>query len=142
MVTSGPLIPGMNEFDGPRRRVPRFVLWLLAAVIVPQVLLIALAGLIVRAGVGRGLRPLDELQRAVAARSHKDMSALEEKRVPREVRPLVRSVNALLQRLEQVLQLQSRFIADAAHQLKTPVAGPPAAPARARAPDRPPGNGR
>ena len=96
---------------------------ILAAVIVPQVLLIALAGLIVRAGVGRGLRPLQDLQRAVATRSHKDLSALDEQQVPEEVRPLVQSVNALLQRLEQVLQLQSRFIADAAHQLKTPVAG-------------------
>ena len=96
---------------------------IVAAVIVPQVLLIALAGLIVRAGVGRGLRPLQDLQRAVAARSHKDLSPLDEQHVPEEVRPLVRSVNALLQRLEQVLQLQSRFIADAAHQLKTPVAG-------------------
>jgi two-component system sensor histidine kinase TctE len=96
---------------------------ILTAVIVPQVLLIALAGLIVRAGVGRGLRPLKDLQRAVAARSHKDLSPLDEQQVPVEVRPLVQSVNALLQRLEQVLQLQSRFIADAAHQLKTPVAG-------------------
>ena len=96
---------------------------IVAAVIVPQVLLIALAGLIVRAGVGRGLRPLQDLQRAVAARSHKDLSPLDEQQVPVEVRPLVQSVNALLLRLEQVLQLQSRFIADAAHQLKTPVAG-------------------
>lgn len=96
---------------------------ILTAVIVPQVLLIALAGLIVRAGVGRGLRPLKDLQRAVAARSHKDLSPLDEPQVPVEVRPLVQSVNALLLRLEQVLQLQSRFIADAAHQLKTPVAG-------------------
>jgi two-component system sensor histidine kinase TctE len=96
---------------------------IVAAVIVPQVLLIALAGLIVRAGVGHGLRPLQDLQRAVAARSHKDLSPLDEQQVPEEVRPLVQSVNALLQRLEQVLQLQSRFIADAAHQLKTPVAG-------------------
>ena len=96
---------------------------ILAAVIVPQVLLIVLAALIVRAGVGRGLRPLEDLQRAVAARSHKDLSPLDDLQVPLEVRPLVASVNALLKRLEQVLQLQSRFIADAAHQLKTPVAG-------------------
>ncbi|MGI9153024.1 MAG: sensor histidine kinase N-terminal domain-containing protein [Rubrivivax sp.] len=96
---------------------------IVAAVIVPQVLLIALAGLIVRTGVVRGLRPLQDLQRAVAARSHKDLSPLDEQQVPVEVRPLVQSVNALLLRLEQVLQLQSRFIADAAHQLKTPVAG-------------------
>ncbi|MFM7703693.1 MAG: sensor histidine kinase, partial [Rubrivivax sp.] len=95
---------------------------ILAAVLLPQVLLILMAALIVRAGVGRGLRPLKELQTPMAARSHLDLRALDASRVPGELRPLVESVNALLARLEQVLTLQSRFIADAAHQLKTPVA--------------------
>lgn len=96
---------------------------ILAAVVLPQVLLIVLAGLVVRFGVNRGLQPLDDLQRSVAARSHKDLSPLDDRQVPLEVRPLVVAVNLLLQRLEQVLALQARFIADAAHQLKTPVAG-------------------
>ena len=96
---------------------------ILAAVVLPQMLLIALAAGIVRFGVNRGLRPLQDLQRAVAERSHKDLSPIDDTRVPGEVQPLVRSVNALLARLEEVLTMQSRFIADAAHQLKTPVAG-------------------
>ena len=54
MVTSGPLIPGMNEFDGPRRRVPRIVLWLLAAVIV-------LGALVGAAGLVGGVGPLRSL---------------------------------------------------------------------------------
>jgi two-component system sensor histidine kinase TctE len=77
----------------------------------------------VRFGVIRGLQPLDELQRGIALRSYKDRSPLDEEGVPGEVRPLVVSINALLARLDNVLTLQSRFIADAAHQLKTPVAG-------------------
>lgn len=96
---------------------------ILATVVLPQIALIVLAGWIVWLGVHRGLRPLDALQGAVAARSHRDLSPVDEARVPAEVRPLVQSINALLRRLEQVLTLQSRFIADAAHQLKTPVAG-------------------
>jgi two-component system sensor histidine kinase TctE len=96
---------------------------ILAAVVLPQMLLIALAAGIVRFGVNRGLRPLQDLQCAVAERSHKDLSPIDDTRVPGEVQPLVRSVNALLARLEEVLTMQSRFIADAAHQLKTPVAG-------------------
>ena len=96
---------------------------ILAVVVLPQVLLIVLAGLIVRLGVDRGLRPLEDLQRAVALRSHKDLSPIDVGRVPGEVRPLVLAINALLERLDHVLALQSRFIADAAHQLKTPVAG-------------------
>jgi two-component system sensor histidine kinase TctE len=96
---------------------------ILAAVVLPQMLLIALAAGIVRFGVNRGLRPLQDLQQAVAERSHKDLSPIDDARVPGEVQPLVQSVNALLVRLDEVLTLQSRFIADAAHQLKTPVAG-------------------
>lgn len=96
---------------------------ILTIVVLPQVLLIVLAGVIVRLGVHRGLRPLEDLQRDVAARSHKDLSPIDAGRVPGEVRPLVLAINALLERLERVLTLQSRFIADAAHQLKTPVAG-------------------
>ena len=96
---------------------------ILTAVVLPQVLLILIAALIVRFGVNRGLRPLQALQRAVAERSHKDLSPIDDAQVPGEVQPLVRSVNALLARLEEVLTVQSRFIADAAHQLKTPVAG-------------------
>ncbi|MGE0799734.1 MAG: sensor histidine kinase [Lautropia sp.] len=96
---------------------------ILASVVLPQILLIALATTLVWVGVTRGLAPLAELQRAIAARSHLDRSPLEERGVPGEVRPLVTSINALLGRLDSVLTLQSRFIADAAHQLKTPVAG-------------------
>jgi len=96
---------------------------ILASVVLPQLLLILLAVSLVRFGVMRGLAPLDELQRAIAVRSHKDRSPLEERGVPGEVRPLVTSINALLARLDNVLTMQSRFIADAAHQLKTPVAG-------------------
>ena len=76
-----------------------------------------------RFGINRGLRPLQDLQQAVAERSHKDLSPIDGARVPGEVQPLVQSVNALLVRLDEVLTLQSRFIADAAHQLKTPVSG-------------------
>jgi two-component system, OmpR family, sensor histidine kinase TctE len=96
---------------------------ILAAVVLPQMLLIALAAGIVRFGINRGLRPLQDLQQAVAERSHKDLSPIDGARVPGEVQPLVQSVNALLVRLDEVLTLQSRFIADAAHQLKTPVSG-------------------
>jgi two-component system sensor histidine kinase TctE len=96
---------------------------ILASVVFPQVLLIVLAATLVWFGVRRGLEPLEELQRAIAARSHRDRSPLDVREVPGEVRPLVVSINALLGRLDSVLDLQSRFIADAAHQLKTPVAG-------------------
>jgi len=92
-------------------------------VTLPQLLLILIALAVVWAGVVRGLLPMRRLQQAVAARSHLDLSAVDAHDVPGEVQPLVVAVNDLMARLDEVLAFQSRFIADAAHQLRTPVAG-------------------
>jgi two-component system sensor histidine kinase TctE len=92
-------------------------------VILPQLLLILIAGLLVWFGVARGLKPLKQLQQAVAARSHRDLSPVAAADIPGEVHPLLLSVNDLMSRLDDVLGQQNRFIADAAHQLRTPVAG-------------------
>jgi two-component system sensor histidine kinase TctE len=96
---------------------------LLLGVALPQVGLIALAGALVWFGVARGLSPLQQLRRAVAARSHIDMSEIDVHGIPGEVHPLVVAINDLMRRLAGVLDFQARFIADTAHQLRTPVAG-------------------
>lgn len=95
---------------------------ILLSVVLPQLLLILIAGVVVWVGVVRGLSPLQRLQRAVASRSDRDRSPVAVDRVPGEVSPLLHSINELLARLDQVLTLQSRFVSDAAHQLKTPMA--------------------
>lgn len=66
-MTSGPLIPGMDEFDGPRRRVPRFLWWSLAAVAVIAVLIVA-AGLFAGVGPLRSLGLVTEDLQPVAYR--------------------------------------------------------------------------
>lgn len=96
---------------------------IMLGVIVPQLLLIVIAGIVLWAGAARGLAPLSRLQQAVAARSHLDLSPVDVPEVPAEVHPLVLAINDLMARLEEILSYQSRFIADAAHQLRTPVAG-------------------
>lgn len=96
---------------------------ILASVVVPQLLLIVMASAAVYFGISRGLAPLGRLQHAVSHRSHLDLSPVELRGVPAEVRPLVEEVNDLMLRLGKTLDFQNRFIADAAHQLKTPVAG-------------------
>jgi two-component system sensor histidine kinase TctE len=96
---------------------------IMIGVILPQLLLIVIAGIVLWAGVARGLAPLARLQQAVAARSHLDLSPVSVPEVPAEVHPLVTAINDLMTRLEEILSYQSRFIADAAHQLRTPVAG-------------------
>lgn len=94
----------------------------LLSVLLPQLLLIVIAGLVVWHGVVRGLAPLERLQRALATRSHVERGPVSAEGVPGEVRPLVSSINELLGRLDRALTLQARFIGDAAHQLKTPIA--------------------
>lgn len=96
---------------------------ILLSIVLPQVLLIVVAALLVWVGVAQGLSPLRRLREAVANRSHLDLSPISEEQVPGEVRPLLRAVNALMIRLSDVLTFQTRFITDAAHQLRTPVAG-------------------
>jgi two-component system sensor histidine kinase TctE len=95
---------------------------ILLSELAPQLLLIVIAGVVVWYGVVRGLAPLQRLQRALSVRSHLDRSPLPDEGVPGEVRPLLVSINDLLARLDEALTLQARFIADAAHQLKTPIA--------------------
>ena len=96
---------------------------ILVSVILPQLLLLFLTGLLVWGGVARGLAPLRHLQQAVVARSHLDLSPVSADDIPGEINPLVRAINDLMARLNEVLTFQSRFIADATHQLRTPVAG-------------------
>ncbi len=95
---------------------------ILLSVILPQALLIVVAGAVVWMGVVHGLAPLERLRRAVMARAQHDSSPVATDDVPGEVRPLLDSINELVARLDAALTLQNRFITDAAHQLKTPIA--------------------
>ncbi len=108
------------ETLSPRTDLLREVLLRMA---LPQGLLAMLAAAVIWFAVGRGLAPLSALRREIEQRSHRDLSALSVTHVPAEVRPLVESTNGLLHRLSMVLAAQQRFIADAAHQLRTPIAG-------------------
>ena len=92
-------------------------------IIVPQLLLLLCTFGIIWFGVERGLQPLFDLQAAVSKRSYLDLSEIDMPDVPTEVMILVNSVNTLMKQLEGVLNAQNRFIADAAHQLRTPLAG-------------------
>jgi len=86
-------------------------------------LLIAIVLLLVWVGVSRGLHLLDPLVEQLAQRRARDLSPLDQRGVPLEIRPLTQTIDALLARLRELLELQERFIADAAHQLRTPLAG-------------------
>jgi len=74
-------------------------------------------------GVGRGLAPLVALRDEIAARSPKDLRDVPEHGKPAEVAPIVRALNGLLGQLKSAIGRQQRFIANAAHQLRTPLSG-------------------
>ncbi len=82
-------------------------------------LLAALA--LVTLAVHGALRPLQRLRAEVAARDEGDLAPIEPRRVPKDVRPLVQAINLHMQRQQQVLGQQRRFIDDASHQLRTPL---------------------
>ena len=96
---------------------------ILANIVIPQLLLTLIALAVVWYGLKQGLRPLDRLRRDVVNRHRDDLSLLDGSKAPAEVRPLIDAVNDLLERLKQVMAAQQRFVADAAHQLRTPFAG-------------------
>lgn len=88
----------------------------------PLLALIPLLALLSAWVVRRALRPLRQMAQSVDARSESDLQPLPEADVPQEVLPFVRSINRLLQRLRTAMEQQRRFVADAAHELRTPVA--------------------
>ncbi|ATF86469.1 MULTISPECIES: sensor histidine kinase [Burkholderia] len=96
---------------------------IIKGVILPQFVILPLAIVLVWFGLSRGLAPLTALQAHIRNRRPDDLSPVDPQRAPPEIEPLVTSFNDLLGRLEQNIALQKRFIADAAHQMKTPLAG-------------------
>ncbi len=92
-------------------------------VMLQQFIILPLAVLLVWLGLAYAIKPLNQLEERIRARKPDDLSPLDDSSVPQEVAPLVSSVNDLLQRLKRSIEHQKRFLADAAHQLKTPLAG-------------------
>jgi two-component system, OmpR family, sensor histidine kinase TctE len=92
-------------------------------VMLSQFAILPLAVMLVWLALMRGLRPLEGLQRRIRQRAVGDLSPIDERAAPEEVSPLVGAINDLLARLDRSIGAQKHFLADAAHQLKTPLAG-------------------
>ncbi|CAN5592500.1 sensor histidine kinase N-terminal domain-containing protein [soil metagenome] len=118
-VTNLPMVQ-VTETLGKRSRLASEII---KGVILPQFVILPLAVLLVWLALARGIAPLNELQRRIRSRDSHDLSPIDEFDAPEEVSPLVRAINDLLARLDQSITAQKHFLADAAHQLKTPLAG-------------------
>ena len=96
---------------------------IIKGVILPQFIILPIVLALVWFALARGLSPLAQLQERIRARRPDDLSPIDSRQVPEEISPLVGSLNDMLARLSQTIEMQKRFIADAAHQMKTPLAG-------------------
>ncbi len=119
-TAAGELVVQLADGSDPRQQWVRSIL---SKVLLPNLVLVVAAALAVSWAVKRALKPLLELKEAVEHRSPRDLSALDERASPEEVRPLVRSLNRLFGLVNAQADSQRRFVADAAHQLRTPLAG-------------------
>jgi two-component system sensor histidine kinase TctE len=104
-----------------KRRLMTFEI--LMADLIPQLLLTLLISTYLFKGVSRGLEPLNRLSKEISRRSPNDLNPISESHVFAEVKILTDTINNLLEKLSSAIAAQQRFIANAAHQLRTPLAG-------------------
>ena len=95
---------------------------LVMKVLLPNLVMMGLVAVFVSWAVGQALRPLRDLTLAIERRSPRDLSSINERGIPLEIRPLVTSLNWLFGMVNRQSEAQRRFIADTAHQLRTPIA--------------------
>ncbi len=84
--------------------------------------LVLVAGVLLLAAVGWALRPLERLRTEVQARSPQDLRPITTATVPADVRPLVEAINGHVERTRDLIETRRRFVDDASHQLRTPLA--------------------
>src|SRR4051812_37274395 len=116
----GPVLVQVAETTDKRDRLVREIL---VGALVPSIAVLVAAAALLWFGIRRALAPLDELRSAIERKSPSDLAPVPDAGIPAEVKPLVSALNQLLARLEGALGTQQRFIANAAHQLRTPLAG-------------------
>ena len=119
-TAAGELIVQLADGSDARQQWLRSI-WF--KVLLPNLVLVLAAGFAVNWAVTRALKPLNELTDAVERRSPRDLSAIDPQSTPAEVQPLVAALNRLFGLVNAQAESQRRFVADAAHQLRTPLAG-------------------
>jgi two-component system sensor histidine kinase TctE len=116
----GAALVQVAETVGKRSRLASDII---GDVLAAQFLIVPVALLFVWLGLTRGIEPLSELAQSIRNRKPADLAPIDESDAPEEVQPLIGAFNGLMARLDASLKAQQRFVADAAHQMRTPLAG-------------------
>ena len=96
---------------------------IILSMLLPQLLIVLLVAALLFFGIKRGLQPLEKLKTELIARNSNNLSPVDHSAAPTELKPLLESFNNLLAKVSNNIARQQRFIADASHQLRTPLAG-------------------
>jgi two-component system, OmpR family, sensor histidine kinase TctE len=108
-----------GETKDKRRRLAEEVI---AAMLFPMLVIVGLMAYAVSKGVDISLKPIHALRDAISRRSPQDLSPLKVEHIPNEIEPLLTEMNRMMADVESLHDFNRRFLADAAHQLRTPLA--------------------
>lgn len=120
LINGEPILIGVAETRVKRQQLKLRIFW---SLLVTEMLLLLLVILVVRWVLAKGFQPLQDIQGELAARRLDDLSPLPLAATPREIAPFIRAINELLQRAQASGRAKQEFLANVAHQLRTPLAG-------------------
>mgnify|MGYP006279916253 CR=1 FL=1 len=120
IVNGEPILIGVAETRVKRQQLKLRIFW---SLLITELLLLLLVILVVRWVLDKGFKPLQEIQGELAARRPDDLSPLPLASTPQEIAPFIRAINDLLHRAQESASAKQAFLANVAHQLRTPLAG-------------------